>query len=183
MKIALAIAAVILAVVVLILAAAMTKPDRITVSRTIFIKAPAPVIFALINDFRKWPLWAPQDKEDASLVRTYGEKAEGVGATSEWKGQGASGSGSMTIIRSLPDDEVEVDVNFRQPFVAHNVNTFKLVPAGAGTQVTWTMQGTNVFMMKVMSVFVSSDHIVGPHFESGLQNLSVAAEGSSKVER
>lgn len=40
----------------------------------------------------------------------------------------------------------------------------------------WSMHGTNVYMMKVMSVFVSPDRMIGGHFETGLANLKAAAE-------
>ena len=41
------------------------------------------------------------------------------------------------------------------------------------------MQGTNVFMAKVMSVFVNMDRMLGAHFEAGLRDLKAAAEGGS----
>ena len=63
-----------------------------------------------------------------------------------------------------------------KPLKAHNVNTFALAPEGDGTRVTWTMRGTNAFMMKVMSVAVNMDAMMGRHFETGLGNLKTAAE-------
>ena len=82
----------------------------------------------------------------------------------------------MTIVRSQPYEEIEVNVDFQRPFIAHNVNTFKLTAVDSGTQISWTMEGTNIFMMKLLNVFVSPDRMIGPHFESGLQNLKAAAE-------
>jgi uncharacterized protein YndB with AHSA1/START domain len=179
MKIALAILVVIVAIIVAILAIAMMRPNKISVSRTALIKAQPQIVFALINDFRNWPQWAPQDKEDSKLFRTYGGQSQGVGASSEWKGKDSSGAGSMTIVRSQPYEEIEVNVDFQRPFIAHNVNTFKLTPVDSGTQISWAMEGTNVFMMRLMNVFVSPDRMIGPHFESGLQNLKAVAETQS----
>ncbi len=44
------------------------------------------------------------------------------------------------------------------------------------TKVIWTMQGSNLYVMKVMSIFVNMDRVMGKHFESGLNNLKKAAE-------
>lgn len=68
-----------------------------------------------------------------------------------------------------------VTVDFARPFVAHNINVFTLEPAAEATKVTWTFDGTNVYMMKVMSVFMNMDHLMGQHFEDGLANLKAAA--------
>jgi len=63
-----------------------------------------------------------------------------------------------------------------KPFKAHNVNQFTLEPVGSSTKVTWTMEGTNVYPAKVMSLFVDMDRMMGKHFEAGLDNLKVIAE-------
>ncbi len=44
--------------------------------------------------------------------------------------------------------------------------------------MTWKMHGPNLYVMKVMSVFVSMDRVMGEHFEKGLANLKAVAEGS-----
>jgi hypothetical protein len=65
---------------------------------------------------------------------------------------------------------------FMRPFEAHNVAEFTLEPKGEATTVTWAMQGPNLFVGKVMSVFVDMDRMVGKDFETGLANLKAAAE-------
>jgi hypothetical protein len=64
---------------------------------------PLATVFALLNSFRRWPEWAPQDRDDRSLARTFAGPAEGVGAISEWQGSGASGAGRMEITHSVVD--------------------------------------------------------------------------------
>ena len=77
---------------------------------------------------------------------------------------------------SAANSRVEVHVDFRTPFVAHNVNEFSLEAAGNDTRLTWSMHGTNIFLLRLMSVFVSPDRILGPHFEKGLAALKSVAE-------
>jgi len=164
------------AVVAVVLAYAATKTDTVRVERSAEIAASPDKVFALLSDFHRWPEWAPQDKEDASMVRTYSGAASGVGAVSAWQGKGSTGHGSMVITEATPEHNVTVTTDFVAPMKAHNVNTFVLEPTARGTCVTWTMVGTNVYMMKVMGVFTNMDHMMGKHFEEGLGNLKVAAE-------
>jgi carbon monoxide dehydrogenase subunit G len=142
----------VLLVIAAVLLFAATKPNTLRVQRSIEIGAPPAKIFALINDFREWPRWAPQDREDPTMVRTYSGAASGVGAVSDWQGSGSTGSGRMEIVESSPDAFVSVKVDFSKPFVAHNLNRLALTPEGKGTRVTWTMDGSNLYIMKLMSV-------------------------------
>ena len=76
---------IVVAVVVLlaaILLFAATKPDTFRIQRSLVIQAPPGKISPLINDFHNWPQWAPQDREDATMKRTFGGAESGVGATS-----------------------------------------------------------------------------------------------------
>src|SRR5882757_418523 len=99
----LAIIAVIVVVVVAgILIYAATKPDSFRVQRTASIKAPPEKIFALINDFKAWPLWSPYEKKDPSMKRSYGAVTAGKGATYAWEGDKNVGQGSMEMIESGP---------------------------------------------------------------------------------
>ncbi len=159
-----------------ILIFAATKPDTMRVERSIEIDAPAAKVFALLNDFHQWPQWAPQDRDDPSMTRSYSGTTSGIGAVSNWSGNRSTGNGRMEIVESVPDSRVSVKVDFVKPFAAHNLNEFTLQPSGATTRVTWSMQGSNLYVMKVMSVFINMDHEAGKHFEAGLRNLKMAVE-------
>ena len=110
------------------------------------------------------------------MNRTYSGAASGEGAVSEWDSTGSAGKGRMSITESVPPRMISVKVDFVKPFEAHNINEFTLEPAGASTNVTWTMHGANLYVMKVMSIFVNMDKAVGKHFENGLNNLKTIAE-------
>jgi uncharacterized protein YndB with AHSA1/START domain len=159
-----------------LLAFAATKPKTFRIQRSMSIKAPPEKIFALINDFHSWSGWAPQDKEDPTMSRTYSGAAFGKGAVSEWNSSGSAGKGRMAIVESVPSSMISIQVDFVKPFEAHNINEFSLKPAGGLTEVVWTMHGTNLYIMKIMSIFVNMDGVVGKHFESGLYNLRTVAE-------
>jgi uncharacterized protein YndB with AHSA1/START domain len=168
---------VIAALVVLVLLFAATRPNTLRVQRSLSMDAPPERVFALIDNFHDWPRWAPQDREDAAMKRTYSGPPHGAGAVSEWQSSGSAGAGRMSITESAPPTRISIQTDFVKPFAAHNVNEFVLERAGTGTKVTWTMQGSNLYFMKVISVFVSMDRTMGKHFEAGLRNLKTLAEG------
>ena len=91
---ALKIIVVIAVLVAIVLAFAATKPKIFTVQRTINVKTPPDKIFVLINDFHNWSGWAPQDREDPTMKRTYSGAENGKGAVSEWNSHGSAGPGS-----------------------------------------------------------------------------------------
>ena len=170
------------AIITLLIAAvliyAATRPNTLRIQRSIDIQAPPEKIFALIDDFHNWPLWAPQDREDPTMRRTYSGSERGKDAISEWSGTGQSGRGSMSITESVPPARVLVTADSIRPLRAHNLNEFALESRGAQTHVTWTwtMQGRSLYIMNVMGIFVNMDKSMGKHFESGLQNLKSIAE-------
>jgi len=169
------IAIAVVTIIALVLLFAATRPNTVRVQRSITIHASAEKIFPLLNDFHEWNRWAPQDKEDLTMTRTYSGAVNGQGAISDWNSKGSAGKGRMTIVESSAPDRVVVQVDFVRPFTAHNVNEFTLEP-GSSTRVTWTMQGSRLYIMKVMGIFVNMDRVMGKHFESGLANLKNAAE-------
>lgn len=181
LKIGLIVTLAIVVVITGIFLYADTRPSVIQVTRSITIQAPEEKIFPLIDDFHHWPGWAPQDKEDPAMKRVYSGEQSGAGAISDWQGTGNTGKGRMTITESTAPNKVVVTVDFVRPFVAHNINEFVLQPnePGTSTTVTWTMRGRNMFFMKLMGIFVSMDHVLGKHFESGLQNLKTLSESES----
>lgn len=166
----------IVVVVAALLVFASTRPNSFRIQRSISVFAPPEKIFPLINDFHNWKLWAPQDREDSSMRREYSGPDSGVGAISDWDSAGSAGKGKMTITESEPSKHVLVQVDWEKPFATRNVNDFAIDYAGNTTRVTWTMEGKNLFPMKVMGLFVNMDKMMGRHFETGLASLKAAAE-------
>jgi uncharacterized protein YndB with AHSA1/START domain len=155
---------------------AATKPKTFRIQRSVSIDAPPERVFAHIDNLHDWARWAPQDREDPSMKRTYSGPTNGKGAVSEWIGSGSSGRGRMLITDSLPSKRVSIQVDWVKPFVARNVNDFVLEGTGTSTKVTWTMQGPNLYVMRIMGIFVNMDRTMGKHFENGLANLKAVAE-------
>jgi uncharacterized protein YndB with AHSA1/START domain len=176
LKATLIVVAILVLGVVGILAYAATRPDTFRVQRTATIKAPPDKIFPLINEFRNWSEWSPYEKKDPAMKRTMGATTSGKGATYAWDGDKNVGEGHMEIVEVAPPLKVVIKLDFLRPFEAHNTAEFTLAPKGETTDVTWAIHGPNLFVGKVMGLFINMDRMIGRDFETGLANLKSIAE-------
>src|SRR6266581_8813837 len=76
MKILIALAVIVVVFVVVV----ATRPSEYRVARTVTISAPAPAVFAQVNDFHKWDAWNPWAKMDPAMKQTYEGAPAGTGA-------------------------------------------------------------------------------------------------------
>ena len=170
---------VLLVVVILvagIFAVALTKPDTFSVQRSVNIKAPPEKIFAVLNNFKRWPDGSPWEKLDPAMQRTHSGAASSKGAAYAWKGNREVGAGRMAIRESTPPNRVSMQLDFIEPFEGHNTADFLLAAKGDSTDVTWRMTGPPPLVSKLMQVFVSMDTLIGKDFEAGLANLKALTE-------
>jgi len=169
--------AVILAIaIVAVLIFAATKPNTLRVQRATSIKAPAEMIFPLINDFHQWRSWSPYENKDPAMKRTYSGAERGKGAVYAWEGDKNVGSGRMEILEASAPQKIVIKLDFFTPFEGHNTAEFTMLPQGDGTHVTWVMYGPARFVTKLIQVFMNLDNMIGKDFEAGLVNLKTITE-------
>ena len=167
---------VIAVAVAAVLAYAASKPDTFMVRRSASIAAPPEKIFPMIDDLRAQSAWSPFEK-DPNMKRTHSGAPRGKGAVYAWDGNRQVGAGQIAITESVPSSKVALLLDMSRPFKAHNTVEFTLDRIGAGTNVTWAMQGRQPYMAKVMGLFVDCDKMCGGLFEEGLAKLKALAEG------
>ena len=168
------------AVVVVALAAYVaTRPEEFSVSRTASFAAPAPAVFAQVNELKKWEAWSPWQKKDPQAKNSYAGPAAGTGASMAWAGNKEVGEGRMTIVESRPAELVRFKLEFFKPFAATNSAEFSFKEEAGRTAVTWTMRGQNNFIGKAMCLFFDMDKMVGGDFEKGLAGIRQIVEGKS----
>jgi uncharacterized protein YndB with AHSA1/START domain len=169
--------AVILAIAIAaVLIFAATKPNTLRVQRATSIKAPAEMIFPLINDFHQWRSWSPYENKDPAMKRTYSGAERGKGAVYAWDGDKNVGSGRMEILEASAPQKIVIKLDFFTPFEGHNTAEFTMLPQGDGTHVTWLMHGPARFMTRLIQVFMNLDNMIGKDFETGLANLKTITE-------
>jgi hypothetical protein len=157
-----------------------TRPDTVRVERSATISAPADVTFAFVNDFHQWGNWSPWAKLDPNEKLTFEGPANGVGASMSWAGNDKVGEGKMTVTDSKPGALVAVKLEFIKPFPMQSDVEFAFAPAGADTNVKWTMTNHPNFMGKAMGMFMNMETMVGPDFEKGLASMKTVAEAEAK---
>ena len=170
-----------LAVVVAGLAVVVAlQPSDFRVSRTATIAAPAPVVFAQVNDFHNWTAWSPWAKLDPAMKQTYEGAPAGTGAIYTWVGNREVGEGRMTIVESRPSDLIRVKLDFVKPLAGTSVAEFTFRPEGDRTAVTWTMTGEKNFVAKAIHLVLSMDRMIGDQFEKGLAAMKTVAEAAPR---
>jgi hypothetical protein len=168
------------AVVVVFLAVVALQPSAFRISRSATMAAPAPAVFAQVNDFRNWEAWNPWQKLDPAAKNTYSGPPAGPGAMCAWAGNSEIGEGRMTITESRPNELIRIKLEFLKPFEVTNTAEFTFEPAGNQTAVTWSMFGHNTLMGKAIGLFMNMDRMIGEQFEKGLADMNSIVESGAR---
>jgi len=169
------------AVIIVVLAVIVgLQPSEFRIARSATISAPAPAVFAQVNDFHKWEAWNPWGKIDPAMKQAYEGARAGTGAIYTWAGNNEVGEGRMTIIESRLSDRIRVKLEFLKPFAATNTAEFTFKPEANQTVVTWSMFGEKNFMAKAIHLFIDMDKMIGGQFEKGLAQMKSVVEGAPK---
>jgi Polyketide cyclase / dehydrase and lipid transport len=157
------------------------RPSDFRVERSAVVAAPAPVVFAQVNDLHNWDAWSPFAKLDPAAKQTFEGPRAGTGAALAWAGNKQAGEGRMTITESRPYELIRFRLDFVKPFAVTNTAEFTFTPRGDQTAVTWSMSGRQNFMAKAFCMFMSMDKMVGGEFEKGLAQMKSVAESANKT--
>jgi len=166
---------------VVFLIAAALRPDDLRVERRISISAPAALVFAQVNDLRRWQEISPYAKDDPAAKSTFAGPAAGVGASVDWAGNAKVGTGRITVTESRPGELVRFKFEFFKPWHCTNTTDLILRPSGSGTEVAWSMSMKNNFIAKASGLVMNMDKMMGESFEAGLVNLKNLAEAVAKT--
>ena len=156
------------------------RPADFRIERSTTISAPAPVVFARVNDLRQWQEFSPWAKLDPAAKISFAGPQTGVGSAFTWAGNSDVGEGTMTITESKPAELVRFRLDFLKPMESTGTAEFTFKPAGNGTTVTWSMFGKNNFIGRAFCVFMDMDKMVGGQFEEGLAKLKTLSEAAAK---
>ncbi|MEZ4490649.1 MAG: SRPBCC family protein [Cyanobacteriota/Melainabacteria group bacterium] len=163
-----------------VLGMAAMKPDIFKVERSISINAPASEIYPLINDLHNWSEWSPWEEKDPGMKRSLSGPEAGKGAVYAWSGNDDVGEGSMTIVDSEEPERIDILLSFKKPFEGDNKVVFTLrqkeTEEKPSTDLTWSMEGENPFLCKVIQIFIDVDKMCGADFEKGLSKLKKLSE-------
>ena len=143
-----------------------------SITRTAVLDAPAPAVFAQLEDFRHWRNWSFWEQIDPDMQRSFTGAERGVGAHYAWSGNARAGAGSMEIIDASAGRQVVIDLRFLKPFRATNPTVITLEPLEGGrTEVTWRMTGQRGALMRALSRVVKMDDALAHQIDQTLAEL------------
>ncbi len=153
-------------------------PAKSTASRQIEIKAPATVIFGLLNGFQRFNEFSPWYQYDPGAEYSWSGPTTGVGATMAWKSAHERvGNGMQEIIAVEANQSVTTRLQFDAP--GTSIARWQLTPAPGSTRVTWQMESDAGWNLLGRWFGVFLDRMIGPDFESGLKRLKSVAEAEA----
>lgn len=167
-------AVIVVVVAVGLVAGGMMLSPAFSVTRSVVVDAPPQKVYAFVADPRGWKQWSVWNRRDPAMAITYSGPASGAGAAWSWQSR-SEGDGRMTFTSVEPGRRVAFDLELAG-FDAVSKGVLRFEPEGAGTRVTWTMDG-NLGGNPLYHWFaLFADPMMGPDFEHGLANLKASAE-------
>lgn len=162
------------AVALIVVGGSFLLPRQALVTRSIEIAAPPDKVVAIVGDLRRFNEFSPWADLDPNIKYTFEGPESGLGQQMNWSSENADvGSGSQTIIRYEPPNFVETQLDFGMR--GKPVASFDLVPATAGTNVTWTFR-SNLEGIPAKWFGLMFDRWIGRDYEKGLAKLKAVAE-------
>lgn len=157
-------------------------PSAAHVERSVVINGNDSVIFSKVNNLKNFITWMPWGKKDPNTKMEFFGPEAGIGQGYTWKSENREvGAGKMTIVKSAPNELVQMEMEFEG--MGKSSATFTFKKENEGTKVTWAMDSNGEGMPalfyvphKYMSLFM--DKMVGPDFESGLAALKSQSEAN-----
>ena len=166
----------ILAVLAIFLAYVSTKDGHFNYERSGVIAATPEKIFPLISTFAACTAWNPYDQKDPNMKRTIKGTDGQVGAVLEFDGNKEAGSGSLEIVKVVPNQSMALLLKMTKPMNVENSIEYKLTPEGTGTRFSWRMSGDGGFMGKLVSTVFDCEKMMTKDFVTGIENLKALAE-------
>lgn len=142
------------------------------IEREMLIEMPVAEVFAVVNNFRKWPDWSPWLVVEPDCKLTY----EQDGSSYSWEGK-LIGAGSNTRLKETENERIDYELRILKPWKSTSAVAMHFQQTDGGTQVKWTMDGSlplPMFWMKNMM-----ECMVGMDYQRGLMRLKDLCEKGS----
>lgn len=148
-----------------------TREGKFNYSVTGEINAPVEKVFPYLSDLKLGSEWSPWEKVDPNMKKV----SEGNKLT--FDGNAEAGSGTLEIIKVVPNEMVELKLVMTKPFHAENKIIYHIVPAADGrSALTWSMSGDGGFLGKLINVFMDCEKMIKEQFTKGISNLKTIVE-------
>ena len=160
---------------VIVVVGGFLLPDTVHVERSITIDRPPSQVFAVLNSYKRFNEWSPWAAKDPNATYAYSGPESGVGAKLEWKGDPKTvGAGSQEIVASVPDQRIDVKLDFLEHGKA--TASYLLTPEGQGTKVVWSFDTSFEGNLIGRWFGLMMEKMLAPDYEAGLASLKKLVE-------
>jgi len=151
-------------------------PKSFDLVRSTEVKAPAPVVFNLINSFKQMDQWNAWSVEDTTNKVTYNDILSGVGAESTWDSD-VNDKGRQKIIESIPNQKVRTELEF-EGWDGMSHAEFNLNEENGVTNVSWALESGDPlpFLYRGFALLSGMKKSIKRSYDDGLVNLKKIAE-------
>jgi hypothetical protein len=169
-------------ILALLLAIGFLLPRQVHVERSKLIDAPAGIVFANVNDLRRWEAWTPWGKDrDPSIQMTYSNATTGKDAWFEWTSK-EFGNGKLEIVRSEPPKSIDMQLSLMGNTSEPAKCGFIFEPVDGKTRVTWHLDTDMGVWPTGRYVGLFMDKMLGGDYERGLTQLKSVCETEHRKE-
>ena len=168
---------IVLLIGVVALAIALTPTD-FAVEREIVVNRPRSEVFEYAKNLRNQNDWGPWFKRDPAMKQEFTGTDGTAGFTSKWESQNPEvGKGEQEIKRVVPNERIESELRFIEPFASTAKVHMDFEDAGTDqTKVKWGFSGSMPRPMNLFLLFVDMNDAVGRDFQDGLSSLKSILE-------
>lgn len=158
-------------------------PSKVSISRTIAVKSQKETVLKKIGDFRCFhDEWSPWTRIEPEMEVDYKGTPGEMGHYYFWKGTKDSvGTGSMEI-DSVLNNGYRHALVFSSPQESKAITWFLVNEKDSLLEIEWKMEMQIPFPGRAFMLFMNMDKMIGPDFESGLNNLKTALESGNDNE-
>lgn len=164
----------IVALALVVAVGGMLLSPKFQIARSELVQAAPDKVYALVAAPRSWQQWSAWNQRDPAMTITYSGPDSGPGAAWDWK-SATQGNGGMRLTAAEPPQRIAYEIRF-EGFDRPSTGELRFKPVGAGTEVTWTMDGDMGSNPLYRWFALFSDRMIGPDFSEGLANLKRVAE-------
>jgi uncharacterized protein YndB with AHSA1/START domain len=163
-----------LVVAIILLGIGFILPSSFKVQRSVLIDAPAEKVYAHVVDLKKWQSWGVWFKRDPDMQISYSGPDRSIGMKSSWVST-KEGSGEMELIALEHNQRLIYELYFPEMDMG-STGEFQFKQQDEQTLVIWQDYGDvgNNPINHYFAVFM--DNMIGPDFETGLENLKTLVE-------
>jgi uncharacterized protein YndB with AHSA1/START domain len=152
-----------------------SKPTRFAFERSGLISANAEKVFPFISRLDQCGKWSTYEVRDPAMNKSYSGVDGTPGAMMTFHGK-KSGAGTIEIKKVVPHELVEFRLVMTKPFACDNVIKYSLKSEGEKSLFTWSMEGDNKFLNKLMMTIIDCDKMLDKDMNEGIANLKRLVE-------